>query len=182
MVGQRIKKLRLEQGLTLSELARRAGISKSLLSQIEHSKTNPSVETVQTIALALEAPLFSLFLEENHSQDAIVRKDERIRLTVPHSEAIRELLTPDLEREMALVFSRIGPGARSSRRPASHKGEECVFVLCGQLTVILHDERHVLGPGDAFYFDARLPHLFCNDAGTEVEFICAFSSGGLPSR
>lgn len=182
MLGERIRSFRLESALSVSELARRAGVSKSLVSQIEHNKTNPSVETVQALAAALEVPLFSLFLEEDGPQSEVVRKNERIRLTVPGSHSVRELLTPGVDRDMVLVFSRIGPGATSSRYPLHHKGEECVHVLCGRLTISVSDETYVLEPGDTFYFDARLPHLFSNECEVEAEFIAAMSSGGLLSR
>jgi transcriptional regulator with XRE-family HTH domain len=181
VIGERIRELRVEQELSVSELARRAGVSKSLVSQVEHNRTNPSVETVQAIAQALEVPLFSLFLEEDGPQSSLVRAQERLRLTVPGSEAVRELLTPDLDRDMILLYSRIGPGSKSSRRHASHAGEECVYVLRGRLTVAVHDEVSVLEPGDSFYFDARLPHLFWNDSEEEdAEFIAAMSSRSLP--
>jgi transcriptional regulator with XRE-family HTH domain len=183
MLGERIRALRIAQNLSVSELARRAGVSKSLVSQIEHNRTNPSVETVQAIASALEAPLFSFFLEEDGLHTSVVRSCERLRLVVPGSQAIRELLTPDLNRDMVVVYSRIGPSSQSSRHPASHKGEEFIYVLHGELTVTVHDNVCVLGPGDSFYFDARLPHLFSNRSEEEdVEFICGMSSRVLPPR
>jgi quercetin dioxygenase-like cupin family protein len=156
------------------------GVSKSLISQVERGKANPSVETARAIAAVLEVPLFSLFLEEDDCGSALVRRGERIRLTVPGSETVRELLTPDLERDMVLVLSRIRPGGKSSSSPASHKGEECVFVLRGILEVTLQDEDYVLEAGDTLYFDARVPHLFSNPSNTEVEFVCAMSVGSLP--
>ena len=174
--------MREQHNLRPSELARRAGVSKSLISQIESGKTNPSVETIRAIASALEVPLFSLFLEEEHPQRGVVRKGERIKITVPGSDAIRELLTPNLDGEIILVLERLGPGGMSSRRPVSHKGVESVFVLRGGVTVVLADEPYVLGPGDTFYFDARLPHLFCNETEKETEFICAASEGGFPAN
>lgn len=121
MVGTRIKKLRQKRGLSVSELARRAGVSKSLISQIENGHANPSVETVRTVATVLEVPVFSLFLEEGGPQSALVRKNERIRLTVPGSETIRELLTTDLDREMVLVFGRTPLGPRVLLLPSPTK-------------------------------------------------------------
>jgi transcriptional regulator with XRE-family HTH domain len=180
MIGSRIRAFRLDKGLTLSELARRAGVSKSLVSQIENSKANPTVETLRAIAAALEVPVFALFLEEDSSHSAVVRKNERITLTVPDSQAVRELLTPDLQRAMVLLISRIPPGATSSPSAVSHKGEECVFILRGNLVVHLQDETHLLKAGDFLYFDSRLPHFFANRESTEVEFICAISPASLP--
>ncbi len=175
MIGSRIRELRHKKGLSVTELARRAGVSKSMISQVEREDANPSVETVRSIAAALEVPVFALFLEEDQSHGALVRKSERITLTIPGSEIVRELLTPDLQRAMALILGRIPPGAVSSPSPVTHRGEECVFVLQGTMVVRLQDEQYVLEAGDTFYFDARLPHLFMNPGETEVEFLSAIT-------
>lgn len=178
MIGQQIKKFRLSRGLRASDLARRADVSKSLISQIERGNANPSIDTIRAIASTLEIPLFALFLEENGPQSALVRKNERVTLKLPGSDAMRELLTPDLNRDMVLILSRIGPRGKSSPEPVSHKGEECTFVLRGKLEQRLGDETYLLEAGDTFYFDARIPHLIVNPSDVEeAEFIAAMSSG-----
>ena len=182
MIGERIKKLRVEQNQSASELARTAGVSKSLISQIEHGRTNPSVETVRAIASALEVPLFTLFLEDDGPHRGVVRKDERIKISLPGSDAVREVLTPSLANEMVLALSRLGPGGTSSQIPTSHKGEECIFVLKGSVTVHIVDESYVLESGDTFCFDGRLPHRFCNETEKETEILCVLSEGVLPPR
>jgi len=181
MIGTRIREVRLGRGLSVSELARRAGVSKSLISQVERGQANPSVDTARAIALALEVPLFSLFLEEAEPETALVRRAERIRLAVPGSEVIRELLTTDLDRDMVLVYCRLGPNAQSSPSPVSHRGEEFTFVVKGTLVVTLQSQEYILEAGDAFYFDARIPHLASNSSGMEgVEYLAAMSPGVLP--
>ncbi len=175
MIGSRIRELRHKKGLSVTELARRAGISKSMISQVEREDANPSVETVRAIAAALEVPVFALFLEEGQSPGALVRKSERITLTIPGSEIVRELLTPDLQRAMALILGRIPPGAVSSPAPTTHRGEECILVLQGTVVVHLQDEQYVLEAGDTFYFDARVPHLFTNPGDTEAELLSAIA-------
>lgn len=181
MIGQQIKKFRLNNGLRISDLARRADVSKSLISQIERGNANPSIETIRAIASALEVPLFALFLEEDGAQSSLVKKDERLTLMLPGSDAVRELLTPNLDREMVLVLSRLAPGGKTSPVPVSHKGEECTFVLRGKLEQHLGDEVHALDTGDAFYFDARIPHFLINPSDTEeAEFLAVMTPGTLP--
>lgn len=171
MIGQRIRQARRKKGLSLSELARRADISKSMLSQVERGKANPSVETVRGIAFALEVPVFVLFLDESPSHNGLVRKDERIRLLTPGARGERELLTPDVHRPVILVIGRLPPGERSSATPAAHRGDLCILVLKGCLLVYLQDQENVLHEGDTIYFDALVPHYYVNGDDSEVEFL-----------
>lgn len=176
MIAVQIRQLRRKKGLTVTELARRTGISKSMISQVENGGAVPSIETMRSIAAVLEVPLFTLFLNQDQANGALVRKEERITLMIPGSDATRELLTPNLQRAMALVIGRIPPGASSSPSPTTHRGEECVFVLQGQVIVHLQGEIYNLNIGDALYFDARLPHFFINPGDTEAEFLSAISA------
>jgi transcriptional regulator with XRE-family HTH domain len=181
VIGSRIKAMRLARRLSLTELARRAGVSKSFVSQVERGQANPSVETIRDIALALEVPLFSLFLEEHDPKGALVRKDERVTISLPGSDAMRQLLTTDINRDMVLVYSRLLPLGKSSPSPVTHKGEECIYVLAGSIIHIVGEQEYTLHEGDCLYFDARIPHLICNPSETEdSEFIAVMSPGILP--
>ena len=171
MIGERIRQLRLKKSLSLSEFARRTGMSKSMVSQVERGNTNPSVETIRGIAAALEVPVFTLFLDGNDSQEMLVRKDKRISLSIPDSIITRELVTPDMHRAMAVLVGRIPPCGTSSPNFTTHVGEECIFVLQGQVTIHLPDETYTLEPGDAFYFLSRQPHYFSNETESETEFL-----------
>jgi mannose-6-phosphate isomerase-like protein (cupin superfamily) len=63
-------------------------------------------------------------------------------------------------RSLQILKERYEPGASSGRAPLSHEGEEGGLVLSGRLEVTVDDERRILGPGDAYYFDSRRPHRF----------------------
>ncbi len=171
MIGERIRQLRLTKNLSLSDFARRAGMSKSMVSQVERGNINPSIETIRGIAATLEVPVFTLFLDGNDSQEMLVKKDQRISLTIPDSNITRELVTPDMQRAMAVLVARIPPSGASSPNFTTHVGEECIFVLQGQLTINLPDETYTLGPGDAFYLLSRQPHYFSNKGDAEAEFL-----------
>lgn len=171
MIGEQIRQLRLKKGLSVTEFARQAGMSKSMISQIELGKANPSVETVRQLAAVLGVPVFSLFLEGNDSQGNLVRKGERIAIKVPDSDATRELLTPDLHRNMVVLSACLPPGGASSPGFTTHVGEEFVLVLRGTVTIHLPNESYDLESGDSFYFAASLPHYCINPATTEAEFL-----------
>lgn len=171
MIGEQIRHLRQKKGLSLTRFAQLAGMSKSMISQIELGKTNPSVETVRQLAATLQVPVFTLFLEGNDSQGMLVTRDKRIRIKVPDSGAVRELLTPDLHRNMVLLVACLPPGRSSSPNFTSHVGEECVLVLRGSITIYLPDGCYNLQSGDSFYFTASQPHYCTNLGHTEAEYL-----------
>jgi transcriptional regulator with XRE-family HTH domain len=171
MIGEQIRQLRLRKGLNLTEFARRTGISKSMISQIERGKTNPSVATVRLLAAALEVPVFTLFLQGNDSQGMLVKKDKRITIKVPDSDEVRQLITPDLHRNMVLLIACLPPHRSSSPSFTTHLGEECVLVLRGSITIHLPDENYALEAGDSFYFSPSQPHYSSNPGDTEAEFL-----------
>ena len=72
-IGKKIEKQRKEKGLTSKELAKMAEITPSMLSQIERGSANPSIQTLKVLAKALDVPTFSFLLEENNTDDLIVR-------------------------------------------------------------------------------------------------------------
>src|SRR5215207_348317 len=92
-LGARIRQARARRELSLAELADLAGVSKSLISQIEREVAAPSIDTVRRLASALEVPVFSLYLEEADSQ-MVVRRDQRRVVRYPGSRASREILSP----------------------------------------------------------------------------------------
>jgi transcriptional regulator with XRE-family HTH domain len=176
-VGARLRRLRLSQKITLTDLSRRLGVSKSQISQVERGLSNPSLSLLRSLANALDVPLFTLFVEDEVG-DGVVRHDNRQQLHVPGSSVARELLVPDLHRRMFLVFARIEPGESTSADCVSHHGEECVVVLRGRVDIEVNANRLSLDRGDSFYFDSKLPHVFRNSSDEPAEFIAAIS----PSR
>ncbi len=101
----------------------------------------------------------------------LVKKDKRIKIKVPESDAVREILTSDLRRNMVLLLACLPPGRASSRGFTTHLGEECVFLLRGVIAIHLPDGCYTLGAGDSFYFPASQPHYCTNPGSTEAEFL-----------
>lgn len=147
--------------MTLTQLARRTGLSVSFLSQLERGLNRASVTTWRRIALAMEVPLFQLFLDGTEGP-WVVRRDQRVSLRFPDSEATYELLSPDLGRRIELVLITLEPGKSTFPEAFSHRGEEVDFVVRGRVRFEVGERIEVLEEGDSIYFDCAIPHRFTN--------------------
>ena len=151
-LGPRIRALRLERRLTLQAVAEQAGVSQSLISQVERGLASPSINTLRRIAGALGVPIAALFLGGDMSDDEsdgagrrlVVRRHERKGLNIPRSKVVYELLTPDLNRKIEFIWIEYEPGAISHPEPMSHPGEENAVCLEGSVVVTIDQQEFVL--------------------------------------
>jgi transcriptional regulator with XRE-family HTH domain len=172
-IGTRIRTLRLEHGLLGKDLAKAAGVSPSLISQIENNITTPSIDVLRRIAAAVNAPIGG-FLDEQeaptiHAANSasprsarIVRANARKKLLLPTSKWAYELLTPDLRGRLELLWIEIGPGLPIPHEPSMHVGEEVNVVVKGRVHIWVEDEEFVLDEGDSLSLDSSLPHRTAN--------------------
>lgn len=149
--------LRKAQARTLADVAAPAGISVSLLSQVERGLADPSLDSLRDIAIALETTPFKL-LEDGHVRSHIVRRGEGLRLSLPETEVTYELLSPSSEGAFQVAKSQLEAGASSARAPRVHPGEEAAFVLEGSVTLEIGSETIELEAGDCATYDPRVPH------------------------
>ena len=159
-IGQKIKYLRIEQNLTLAEVASATNLSASHLSQIERNKTAASLMTIASIAEALNVNVRDLF-ESVESQVHVRRADRRSPPDVEPKPLDATLLTGGSGswqlQTMRLV---IQPGASSQLLP-DFAGEVLGFVLEGEMSIELADELHALREGDSIHFDAAVAQRLC---------------------
>lgn len=178
--GQRIRTRRLALGLRLADLAEQAGVSVSFLSQVERDRASASVQRLHMISEAMGLPMAALFGEtpaEAHGTDSedvhehgqprrtlasVVRADRRLTVTYPGSLIRNELLVPDLRRALSMMYVVIPVGADTGSEPLVHEGEECGFVVSGQVGVWVGEgddlQYFELGPGDAISQSSEIPH------------------------
>ncbi|MBI4277666.1 MAG: helix-turn-helix transcriptional regulator [Armatimonadetes bacterium] len=173
-VGEKIRSLREHKSLTLAQLSRRARVSASFLSQLEHGTNRASIETLRRIALALEVPLFHFFVDEGEAL-WVVRPRERKRLSFPRSDADYQLLSPDLNRRMELVLITLEPARPTFSEPFSHPGEECDVVIQGEVRFEIGDRVEILREGDSIYFDCGIPHRFVNVGDISAVIVSAIT-------
>jgi transcriptional regulator with XRE-family HTH domain len=172
-LGKRLRALRNEQGLTLVQLGQQVGLSASYLSQIERGVTMPSLARLTTIARALDVEV-RYFFEDNVSSPCVVKLNQGKRLTGP-ADAILELLSADpSDKEIQPYRLVCQPGA-SRDQPPTYPGEECGFVLKGQLTVTVGEETFVLKAGDSIHYQTLQPHSWRNEGDEECIVVWAVS-------
>jgi transcriptional regulator with XRE-family HTH domain len=194
-LGLRVRELRRLQGLTTRELAERANVSASTVSQIETGTTSPSVVSLRRIAAGLGVPLAEFFLDGRvggspsaSSRDArltgatsgsrrgvveIVRRDQRKRLQFPGSH-MYELLTPNLRWDIEFLLVELEAGHPPVESMA-HPGQECALVLAGTMHVIVGNEEYVLEAGDSVALDSSIPHRIENRGAEKVVQISAIT-------
>lgn len=170
-VGARLRRIREMHGLSQRELARRAGVSNAAVSLIEQNRASPSVGSLKKVLDGIPMSLADFFaLEEPPREQVFFRAGE---LSVISNGAIRYAqIGRDLEgRALQILHERYLPGADTGETMLRHAAEEGGVVVRGRLEVTIGDQRQILGPGDAYYFNSRLPHRFRNVGEEECEVV-----------
>lgn len=154
LVGARVRRLRLDRGLTLTQVAQHTGLNVGYLSQVETDKASPSLETLAAIADAFAVPITWLFADEA-PPPRLVRRAERPWQQL-RDEARLEVVDGGFARQLRIVEVIATPGERSSLM--TDAGEEHHLVLEGQLRLRQGNFEAVLAPGDYLVWDGCFPH------------------------
>ena len=164
-VGEKIKQLREKKGLSLKEVADATGFSTALLSQMENHLVSPSLGSIIKLAKALEVQVGDFLGETQGEPFAIVRKDERKTISrfaskegVSYGYSYESLGFEKKDRRMEPFMVTLEPATLKTSKTSVHEGEEFIFVLDGEMEVILKDHTDVLYPGDSIYYDSNIPH------------------------
>lgn len=171
---------------TLEELATRAGVSVGLISQIERGHGNPSLVTLIKLTHALGVPLEEFFQGPPGTRQMLVRKDDRAKLELPtegREGLVYELLTPDLDRKIAMTRAQIPSGWDNEQEPYSRPGEHCIHLLDGELDANIAGQMFHLRTGDTLTFDSSLPHWYRNASAKPTQIVTAMTPPhGLAAR
>lgn len=171
-VGPRLKALRLQRGRTLAELAEVTGISVSTLSRLESGQRRPNLELLLPLARAHAVPLDELV-------GAPAMGDPRIHLR-PIKRHGQTYVPLGSGAGGLQAFKMVLPGGPSLSQPDPqvHEGYEWMYVLRGELRLVLGERDLVLKQGEAAEFDTRTPHWFGRATIESVEFLVLFGPQG----
>jgi transcriptional regulator with XRE-family HTH domain len=161
-LGRRIKRLRIDRGLTLKDLEARGGISATHVSEIERGKASPTVGALGRIALALGVRPALLVPAPELPAAHVVRAAEREAMTLRRGPLqVAPLAGPIQGSRLAVHRLTLAPGEGAALEHR-HEGEEWLTVLAGTVEVRFGEERHALGAGDALHFRAHRSHAYVN--------------------
>lgn len=163
-LGIRIRDLRKQRGLTLTEVARRCKCSSSLLSQIERGIINPSFSTLKSIGDALETTLAQLVVDASNIEESssfLMNQKERKALTTEGGVQF-QLLTRNVHVPFEFILNQWPPGSSTGKQPYTHEGEECGLLLEGELEVEVNGKIFRMKPGDTITLRSSAPHRISN--------------------
>lgn len=170
-IGEKIKRLRLQMGLTQEELADRCELSKGFISQLERDLTSPSIATLQDILLALGSSLSQFFAPARDEKIVFGAEDICIK---EDSEGIKgsiSWLIPDAQKNtMEPILVELGAGGETILQ-APHEGEETGYVLSGTITIELGERREKARKGESFCFKPAFPHRIINESKSPCRFL-----------
>jgi transcriptional regulator with XRE-family HTH domain len=174
-VGQRLKALREERGISMRSLARTSGLSANALSMIERGRTSPSVSTLNKLASALEVPVTAFFrIEPDRKKIVHCKAGERTRM--PFLRGKWEGLGGEsFDGRVESFMVTLETGASSGPHGMLHTGSEFVFCLRGKLEYEIEHERYLLEVGDSLIFAAQLQHRWRNPGPNVVNAIIVIS-------
>jgi transcriptional regulator with XRE-family HTH domain len=161
IVGQQIRKLRKQRGLSLRALAEICGMSANAISLIERSENSPNVSSLHQMAIALNVPITDFFYQESEPTTLFVKKDHGVRYTNNGVEL--ESLGIGLPNQQLEPFRlMIEPGSGSAKDPITHPGHEFVYCLEGEIDYYVDEQNYHLGVGDSLLLEASIPHSWHN--------------------
>ncbi len=199
-LGKRLREARESRNIGLRELARRLGVSPSLISQIETGKSEPSINTLFAIVGELELPVNEIVfdaaagLRSLRGEDGILGRGgaagagDTVSAEPPNSPVQRstnrtsislesgvswQRLTAQPDHDVDFLYLRYPPGSEStpSHSLMRHNGTEYGYVVKGRLEVSIGFDSYELGPGDTISFDCTQPHRFATIGDEPVEAV-----------
>jgi len=174
-VGQLLRQLREERGISIRELSRLSGLSANALSMIERGRTSPSVSTLYRLTDALNVPITALF-RQDQNQEAIVYRSVSDRTHVPFPLGLWEGLGGEaFVGRMQPFMLTLESGAESGKEKIMHTGHEFVMCLRGKLEYEVEGKLYNLDAGDSLLFAARLSHRWRNPGNTVTNALIVLS-------
>jgi transcriptional regulator with XRE-family HTH domain len=165
-IGLKLKKARLENGLTQEELANRCELTKGFISQLENNVTSPSIKTLDDILEVLGTSLGEFFTEDTEEDAYVFTKDDfYIKVDDELNHKVNWIVPNAQKYEMEPIILEIMPGGKS-RQDEPHSGEEFGYVLEGSIVLQIGKRRYNCKQGDSFYYIANKYHYLENTSNT----------------
>ena len=181
-IGKKLRALRLQKGLTLSELSKRSGVQLATLSRMENLKMTGTLESHMNIAKVLGLSLPQLYsdIEMGQKSDAAKHPVSKTEVFRHNEKAAYEILAGNvLSKKMMPILIKVEPKGKTNQEQNAAGSEKFIFVLEGTIGVTVGKETYSLSKYNTLYFDASLPHAFSNKGKTTVKAICVSSPVAL---
>jgi transcriptional regulator with XRE-family HTH domain len=183
-IGDRLREERTKAGISQRELARRLGLSASLISQLESGQSKPSVGTLYAIVTELNLSLDRVIRGDDYEQGAqaatdnngatspLVHPGQRQAIELDSGVRWEELsATSEHGVDFLLAIYEVGGASTPDESLMRHHGREYGYVISGTLGIRIGFQEYELAPGDSIAFDSTQPHRLFNKGDVPVQAI-----------
>lgn len=161
-VGEPLRELREQRGLSVRALAAAAGFSPSFISQVENNQASPSISSLEKIVACLDVTLAEFFQARTGRSSPVVRAAQRPRIESGWSKAGIEALGASPTSRLEPILITLRTGGASGKRPHTLPYEQFALVLAGEVVLALDGEDYVLAAGDAATIAPQNPYRWMN--------------------
>jgi transcriptional regulator with XRE-family HTH domain len=178
-IGDRVKALRAEHGLTLDDLAARSGVSRAMISRVERGESSATAQLLNRLCSGLGITLSSLFARDDPATSPVSRRAAQSVWRDPGTGYVRRRASPaSTDGVLDLVDVMLPPGTNVTfDMPEMRGADQLVYVLEGRLAMLLGDTPYDLGPGDCLHMRFEAPHTFRNETGEPARYLVALALG-----
>lgn len=172
--GEKLRQVREHKGYTLKIVAQRAGVSESLVSQIERNHVSPAIDTLLALADVLDINLEFLFEEYRKNRPVqIIRYNERAAQKEEDIlyEELARAESSDKENSIESYMITIPKGSHTYRGSYGHLGRELGIILKGKGCLKYENKEYILNEGDSASFSAAVPHVLENVGDVDLQAI-----------
>jgi transcriptional regulator with XRE-family HTH domain len=171
MIGQRLKTIREEKGLSLDDLSNMTGFDVDVLAGIENKDVQPQLGTIIKLSKALDSAFIRVMSGVGSKLYSVTRRNERTAVSRSTSKKGKNKLysynslAPEVKgrhMEALMVTLEVNPEEELS----VHDGEEFIYVVDGEVAVKIGDDRFELTKGDSVYYLSTTPHMVAAKTGT----------------
>jgi len=181
-IGARVKKIRVKKDMTQQHVADLCGLSKGMISKIECGKVMPTIATLTKIAHALQVKV-SLLMEDGSERIPACQSTSISPMRFTATDVGYRFFSLAAEYGdksiQPLIFYASNTEVNSHR--VSHEGEECIFIIEGEMVFNINESSYFLKQGDFLYFDGRQPHGI-EKVEHEVRYLNIFTAGEYASQ
>ncbi len=177
-LGERIRKLRKERGITLVELSKVTGVAQATLSRIETGTMTGTVESHERIAEAMGMGLAELYtgVDRRFEEIDIQGRGDTRKVTHQTKNARFELLTQEnAKKKITPLLVTLAAHTETELVSTERGVEKFVFVLEGQVQAKVADRHYELKAEETIYFDASLPHKIINSGNVPARLLLTVS-------
>ncbi|MBQ8556326.1 MAG: cupin domain-containing protein [Clostridia bacterium] len=170
-IGEKLRQLRLQRGLTQEDMADRCELSKGFISQVERNLASPSIATLKDMLECLGSSLSQFFSEDKNEKTVFAPQDMFVKEDAEDLRGSITWLIPDAQKNsMEPILVEIGEGGATYPLPP-HEGEEFGYVLQGSIQLVTGDQKTRVRTGCSFCIHPRQEHYLVNSGKTKARVL-----------